>query len=186
MHVFWRHSNYNLKHRLVVTQSILFSKILFGLESAELTTGALRSLDTFHLKCLRKILKMKTTFVERANTNEAVYKKANEQLRAKDKIKQLSHTYLERKQRFFCQVATARDTDPTRTITFQGTSTMPAIHLPRRHGRPKIKWAHTEANKLWEAQQGDPRVRAKYDPTSVTQANSIREWAKHELGTKKR
>ena len=59
-----------MKYKLMVMQAVLFAKILFGLESAELTVGALRSLDTFHLKCLRKILNMKTTFVDRASTNE--------------------------------------------------------------------------------------------------------------------
>ena len=52
MHIYWRHSC-DLKHKLMVEQAILCAKILFGLESAELTTGALRSLDVFQLKCLR-------------------------------------------------------------------------------------------------------------------------------------
>ena len=69
MHAFWRHSNCNIRFKLNVVQAILFSKVLFGLESAELQATALEALDAFHLKCLRKILKMKTTFVERNNTN---------------------------------------------------------------------------------------------------------------------
>ena len=80
MHVFWRHSNNSLKFKLTVLQSVLFSKILFGLESAELTLGALKALDVFHLKCLRKILKITTTFIERSNTNEKVFQRANELL----------------------------------------------------------------------------------------------------------
>ena len=62
MHQFWRHSNCNLRFKLTVIQAVLFSKILFGLESAELTPSAQSSLDVFHLKCLRKVLKMTTTF----------------------------------------------------------------------------------------------------------------------------
>ena len=188
MHVYWRHSNCNLKHKLMVVQAVLFSKILFGLESAELTTGALRSLDTFHLKCLRKILKLKTTFVERANTNAEVYRKANEQLKATKPIRKLSSIYLERKQRFFCQVATAPETDPVRMTTFEGNSLRPAVHLPRRRGRPKIKWAHTEAKKLWESAQRTETAlpRIAYNPRSMTQAARIHELATLQLASKKR
>ena len=185
MHIYWRHSNCNLKHKLMVVQATLFSKVLFGLESAELTVGALRSLDIFHLKCLRKILKMKTTFVNRANTNEAVYKKANDQLKAKDQIRKLSNIYLERKQRFFCQVATAAPSDPLRRATFQGITHMPAIHRPRRRGRPKVKWAHTEAKKLWDTTQIGTQPRVTYNPRSDTQAATIHELAKQKLATKR-
>ena len=31
MHIYWRHSNCNLKHKLMVTQAVLFAKILLGL-----------------------------------------------------------------------------------------------------------------------------------------------------------
>ena len=76
MHVFWRHSNCNIRLELNVVQAVLYSKVLFGLESAELQTTALKSLDVFQLKCLRQILKMRTTCVERGNTNLEVFKRA--------------------------------------------------------------------------------------------------------------
>ena len=116
-----------------------------------MTTGALRSLDVFQLKCLRKILKMKTTYVERANTNEAVFKRAEELLKGNRPIRKLSSIYLERKQRFFCQVCNAPGHDPLRGTTFQANTTKPLEHRPRRRGRPKIKWAHTEAKRLWDS-----------------------------------
>ena len=65
MHTFWRHSNCTVQFKLQVLQTFLFVKILFGLESAELTWSAQNHLDVFHLKCLRKIFKMKTTFIDR-------------------------------------------------------------------------------------------------------------------------
>ena len=85
MHCFWRHSNCTVKFKVTVLQAVLYAKILFGLESAELTGTALRTLDAFQQKCLRKILKMKTTFIDRANTNEEVMKRANEQLKEREK-----------------------------------------------------------------------------------------------------
>ena len=55
MHTFWRHSNCSIKFKLNVIQAILVAKVLFGLESAELPDTAMKTLDVFHLKCLRKV-----------------------------------------------------------------------------------------------------------------------------------
>ena len=100
MHTFWCHSNCSIKFKLNVLQAVLFAKVLFGMESAELTEVAIQALDVFHLRGLRKILRMKTTFIDRANTNEEVYKRANEHLKEGKHIEPLSAIYLRRKQRF--------------------------------------------------------------------------------------
>ena len=169
MHCFWRHSDCTLRFKLVVMQAVLYSKILFGLESAELTTGALRILDVFHLKCLRKILKIKTTYVDRANTNAQVYARANAMLKEGETITTLSKVYLTRKQNFYCQVVQAGADNPIRTVTFQRNTTLPIQHLPRRRGRPKVKWAHTEAKKLWNGLQTGPGPKVEYNPRSTAQ-----------------
>ena len=184
MHIYWRHSNCNLKHKLMVTQAALFAKILFGLESAELTLGSLRALDTFHLKCLRKIMKIKTTFVERATTNEEVYRRANEQLKSKDKITKLSNIYLARKQQFYCQVATASIDDPIKRVSFEPT-TKPMTHHPRRIGRPRVKWAHTEAKKIWDSTQTAALPAIPYNPRSEEQARTIHALAKMKLANRR-
>ena len=61
MHTFWRHSNCKIQFKLTVIQAILYSKILYGLESAELNPTALKALDVFQLKCLRKICLLYTS-----------------------------------------------------------------------------------------------------------------------------
>ena len=131
-------------------------------------------------------MKMKTTFVERANTNEAVYRKANELLSTNKPIKKLSNIYLERKQRFYCQVATANQDDPVRLATFREGTLITHDHRPRTRGRPKIKWAHTEAKKLWDNAQPTTVPAVKYNPRSETQSRTILELAKHKLASKRR
>ena len=49
-----------------------------GLETLEPTQGAAQLLNTFQLKGLGKILNLRTTYVQRENTNELVYSTANE------------------------------------------------------------------------------------------------------------
>ena len=53
------------------------SKLLYSLEALQPTEAAASKLDTFQLKGLRKILKMSTTYIDRANTNHEVYRRAN-------------------------------------------------------------------------------------------------------------
>ena len=57
MHSFWRHSNCTLKFKLTVVKAVLYAKLLYGLESAELPPIACKALDVFQLKCLRKFSK---------------------------------------------------------------------------------------------------------------------------------
>ena len=73
--------------KIQVFNIVIVSKLIYGLETIEPTAGAAQALDTLQLKGLRKILDMKTTFVDRANTNEVVYKKAQDVLRSKNQNK---------------------------------------------------------------------------------------------------
>ena len=114
----------------------------------ELQEGA--ALDIFQLRGLRKILHMKTTFIDRSNTNQEVYKRAQAQLKQGEKIETLSEQYLRRKMVHFCRRVVYEPDNPVRTVTFQGDGIEPRIHHPRRIGRPKKKWANTELEKIWE------------------------------------
>ena len=121
--------------------------------------------------------------MERANTNEEVYRRANEQLKAKDKITKLSNIYLARKQQLYCQVATAPIDDPIRRVSFEGPTTKPMTHHPRRIGRPKVKWAHTEAKEIWDSTQTTALPAIQYNPRSEEQARTIHALAKLKLAT---
>ena len=185
MHSFWRHSNCNLRFKTTVIQVVLFANVLFGLKSAELTSGALKALDVFHLKCLRKVIKMKTTFVERANTNEEVFRRINEHMKEGEVIKPLSVIFLERKQLFYCKVVTAHEEDPIKTITFQHNTLTPRIHVPRREGRPKTKWASTEGRRLWNKMQASQEVQRIYNEKSVEQGQELRQFSEETLKQRK-
>ena len=111
---------------------------------------ALKALDVFHLKCLRKVLKMKTTYIDRTNTNETVIKKANEALPPNKQIKLLSSIYLDRKHAFFTKIVLAESNEPTRRITFVDELAQRRTHVPRRVGRPKAKWANMGCKRIWE------------------------------------
>jgi len=74
---FWNHHNCPADFRLQVFDAVIRSKLVYGRESVMLTKSLLAKLDTSQLKGLRTILGIKTTFVDRANTNQKVFEQAN-------------------------------------------------------------------------------------------------------------
>ena len=69
-----------MRFKLIALDAVIRSKLMYGLESAQLNEPQLKRLDLFHLKGLRKILRLETTYMNRANTNEEIYKDANEKI----------------------------------------------------------------------------------------------------------
>ena len=81
--IFWNKTKCCNANKKQVLNAVIVSKLIYGLETIKPTAGVNNMLDAFHLKGLRKILEIKTTFIDRANTNERVYQKAQEVLNAK-------------------------------------------------------------------------------------------------------
>ncbi len=53
---------------------------MYGLESAQLNEPEMNILDKFHLRALRKVIRMSATFINRGNANEEDYKRPNERI----------------------------------------------------------------------------------------------------------
>jgi hypothetical protein len=102
LHAFWRHSDCPIRFKLQAFDAVIRSKLLYGLESAQLNEPHQRRLNTFQLKGLRKILHMQTTFVNRENTNERVITYANSHLTGAG-IKLLSEIYEQNKTKLFAK-----------------------------------------------------------------------------------
>merc|ERR1712194_666098 len=80
LHPFLRRAQCSTSFKVQVFNAVLTSKALYGLESVALLQRHLSGLDVFHLKGLRKILHVHTTFIDRGNTNTLVYKQAAQAL----------------------------------------------------------------------------------------------------------
>ena len=76
--IFWRHCEVTTAFKITVLDAVIRSKLLYGMDSAQLTPSNQRRIEVFQLKGLRKILKMTTTYVDRSNSNAEVFRRANE------------------------------------------------------------------------------------------------------------
>lgn len=79
--LFWTHSSCPTQFKLLVVNAIIRRKVLDGMVSAQLNEPALNKLELLQLRALRKILKMSTTYTDRENTNEKVFREANNRIR---------------------------------------------------------------------------------------------------------
>ena len=79
--LFWRHSDCPTHVKVYTADAVLRTKLLYGLESSQLLRSALKRLETFQLKTLRKTLKVDTTVIIRGNTNAKRIEAANDKLK---------------------------------------------------------------------------------------------------------
>ena len=150
--LFWRHSDCGVAIKIQVADAVIRSKLLYGMESAQLIPSVLKRVETLQLKILRKILRMDTTYVNRDNTNERVYEKANEKLREerrKKKVVPFKDAFVKAKMKRAGKIIKNRNS-PIYRISFQGNLLRKWIHDKRRSGRPRMNWTEETIKEIWD------------------------------------
>ena len=130
----------------LVYNAVITCKVLYGLETLEPTESAGRLLDSFQLKGFR-LLKLHTSFIQRRNSNEYVFRRANEILNApaegtERKIKPLTEVLQERKLKLLGHVLRRDRQHPLHQSTFSSSLALPRETEHRRVGRPRQSWCH--------------------------------------------
>jgi exonuclease III len=181
LQLFWRHSTCPISFKIHAFNAIIVAKLLYGLESAQLTQAQIHSLDTFQLKGLRKILHLNTTFVNRNNSNEMVYSKANQALILAGKhtrVRPLSDLYAHRKQLLIAKLIRQEDTALTE-VTLDAVTLRMVEYNYKRVGRPRLAWYDTTLVEYWRGcTKPEPNLRwAQLDLDNQVHVNFIKEAA---------
>ena len=71
---FWIHCNVGLMRKLEVFQSLLVSKLVYGLSAVWLGLAEQRRVDAFQNYCLRRILRIPSAYVSRVSNAEVLRK----------------------------------------------------------------------------------------------------------------
>ena len=77
LHVYWRATNASKKWQLLAYDAIVKSKLLYGLETAQVGQGDLKKIDAFQVRGIRQILGKKHTYWDRSATNQALFDMAS-------------------------------------------------------------------------------------------------------------
>ena len=152
LQMFWDNPNCPSKFKLHVYDAVIRSKLVYGLNSTELSVGAISHLNAFQLKGLRRILKMKTTFVERSNSNQKVFAAANaiknpKREEGKDIVTFSSFLHKQANQ-LLAHTIRAEEGDPLKECTFNNGTVNPYTIQQRRVGRPKNNWTYSTYERL--------------------------------------
>ena len=158
--------------------AVVTSKLLYGLENLEATDTANNIINTFQLKGLRKILQKTTTYIDRENTNEEIYRLANlaisEETVSKPKIIPLSKVLEEKKLRLLGHVLRRDWRHPQFQVTFTTYKARIRTTTHRRRGRPRINWTRCNLQKAWTImRQCDQSLDEEFDFTSSSHRQKV-------------
>ena len=131
---------------------------MYGLHTLPLKDELLRKNDTFHLKGLRQILGLRTTYVERANTHQRVLGIAEESINRKEgndkqtkgkTIKLMSTLIKEKSIEELGEIIRLPREDPRRQVTLEEEGAKPNLPPVNRIGRPRAQWTLIAMERAW-------------------------------------
>lgn len=154
LELFWKEAECSTKWKIQVYNAVVTAKLLYSLETLMPTKQTAEKLNVFQLKGLRKILKMHTTFIDRENTNEEVYRRANEAMgrntEGKDKVIPLTEVLAKRRLKLLGHIIRRERSHPQQQTTFATADLVTRQTSYRRVGRPRLKWAEETMKEAWQ------------------------------------
>ena len=118
--------------------AVIRSKLLYAMETMELTKGQRDRIDAFQMKGHRRILGIPPTHIDRSWTNELVKKEVEKH--TKKKYTTFSAQWEKAKISLLGHVLRADQNDPMHQVLFEGSAKYPRIVGRRRSGRPRMNW----------------------------------------------
>ena len=70
----WSHANVSLKDKLRFFESLVVSRLAYGLSTLCLATAQRRRLDGFYCRCLRRILRIPSAYLSRVSNSKVLQK----------------------------------------------------------------------------------------------------------------
>ena len=162
LHVYFYNSDNSVTRKLQMFNAILRSKVMYGLETLAMNQSIKEKLDTFQLKCLRKILRIPTTYVNREFSNAHVRSQVNQKLKEAKKKSMITLSEYHKRTRiaYLARLITAGNEDPGTPITFHADSLKSIDHGKLRVGQPRVHWYKTTLEDIWiKTKQNIPTVK---------------------------
>ena len=150
--LFWRHSDCPTHVKVYTADAVLRTKLLYGLESAQLIPSVLKKLETFQLKVLRKILKLDTTYINRTNSNAHVFHRINslmEEAGRTTRVISFVEAYNKLKWKRAVRITNQENTS-IHKVSFDNGKLRRWTHENRRVGRPRANWTEETIKEIWE------------------------------------
>ena len=123
LELFWSKANTNTKWKLQVFNAIIKTKLMYGLATIQLTQNEMDKNDAFQIECIRRILRIPPTFMDRSQTNQTVRDTASQYT---VDMTRFSETPKMQKLKLFGHILREQHNDPDRQVLFDyGTYSPP-------------------------------------------------------------
>ena len=127
----WKHANIPKHRKLEIYTSCVVSKLLFSLECETMRQADKQRLNTFHCRCLRRIMKIPSSWISHI-PNSVVLALANS-VPLTDKL-------LFQQLVLLGKIAKLPNNSFLRQLTFEPSTVNPSRCIFRRRGRPRLAW----------------------------------------------
>ena len=133
---------------------------------------------------MRKNLKLDTTYINRANSNDYVFRTVNQKIKEGGKKKEVvkfTEAYESAKRKRATNIIKQRNS-PIFKISFNGNRLRKWIFANRRVGRPRMNWTEETVREIWNhIKKNDDRYRYKaFDGDNDDIINNIFEYAENQ------
>ena len=138
--MFWKKAPVSTTWKMRVHDAVISSKLLYGLEFANLTNAEYEKLDSFQIKALKEILGIKHSYHSHIS-NEVVMQRASQIIRLKESkvIAKMSEQLINKQIKFMAHLLRSEENDVLKTYTVDNNG-LRVIAGFKRTGRPRIKW----------------------------------------------
>jgi hypothetical protein len=118
---------------------------MYGLETIQLAQNEMNKLDSFQIKCIRRILKTPPTFTDRTQTKQIVRGHAKSY---NVDVTKISFVWKKQKLKLFGHILRRDHADPLRQVLF-GSRTFARRILPSKRVGSKLDWLNETAKMLY-------------------------------------
>ena len=157
----WSHAGITASRKIAVFQACVMSKLLYNMHSLCLNTAEARKLDGFHVRCLRRILKIQHSYYSHVS-NASVLAAAG--------VQAASVLLLERQLLWMGGLAIRADNHVLRKSVFKSGECRFEPKLPegkRKRGRPKACWSQSVYDQALKAAGSTDRLHSLWSSDSV-------------------
>jgi len=146
----WKHSSLPAKRKLAIFESLVLTKLLYGLAACCFTVAQQRRLDGFQAKCIRQALGIAPSFISRIS-NAEVLRRAG--------ARKASELLTEQQLVLLGKVLRSPQTSALHTSTLIPGTLQPATSkYVRRRGRPRKEWVATVMPEAYRRKRGQEQL----------------------------
>ena len=159
---FWRDGHLSLRERVLIYDSVVSSKLMYGMHVLPLRDDILHKLDTFFYRGLRQLLKVPSTYIDREYTNTYLLEKTEElcnsgKSKNKKQIIPISQRLIQRSIKELGEIYRLPLDDARRQATLTETND---ANVPQKYrvGKPRIHWTLITMQRAWNRHNMQTRL----------------------------